>query len=111
MNTENQNTIDLNGQKLAVHDSLFDFSIHQKPSSNVDYFGTDYTNGRLFVQFKGGTGAYVYNNVSTELLNAAKAADSIGKFISQQVVGKFISHKHEQRLITHIKSDPDTIDF
>lgn len=103
MNTENKNTIELNGKVLHVHNDLFDFTIHQKPSSNIDYLGLDYVNERLFVQFKGGTGAYIYNGVNMNLLDAAKNAESIGKFVSTTIVGKFTNIKFQNRLVTPIE--------
>lgn len=101
MNTE-KNTIELNDVKLQVSDILFDFAIHQKASSNVDYFGTDYVNERMFIQFKGGTGAYIYNGVNMDLLDASIAAESIGKFVLTNIVKKFITTKFEQRLVVPV---------
>src|SRR3954463_11676838 len=104
MNTEN-NTIELNGKTLQVHDVLFDFAIHQKASSNIDYFGTDYVSERLFVQFKGGTGAYIYDNIDGDLLDAAKAAESIGKFVLNNIVKKFTAIKFTEGLVKPIIED------
>jgi hypothetical protein len=103
MNTQNKNTIELNGKQLIVDDSLFDFSIIQKPSSNVDYFGLDYVSERLFIQFKGGSGAYIYYGVNMDVLDAAKNAESIGKFVSSTIVGKFVSNKSDIRLVTPVE--------
>ncbi len=93
------NTIEINGNKLQVDNLLLGFEIYQKQSSNVEYFGIDHGNGRLFVQFKGGTGAYIYDGVPIDAMHAAVQAESIGKFISSTIVGKYESEKHSMRLI------------
>jgi hypothetical protein len=107
MNTENVNTIELNGVKLRVDNPLFDFAIHQKPSSNVDYFGLDYIGSRMFVQFKGGTGSYMYNDVPVILMDASLKVESIGKFISSTIVNKFQSIKFDERLVKPLNNSTD----
>lgn len=92
-------TITLNNQSYLVDHQLADFTIFQKISSNVDFFGTDQANNKLFVQFKGGFGAYIYSGVPTELLNEAENAESIGKFIYTSIVRKYETEKFEIRLI------------
>ncbi len=92
-------TITLNNQNYLVDQQLADFTIFQKTSSNVDFFGTDHINQKLFVQFKGGTGAYIYSDVPVKMLTWAENAESIGKFVSAEIVSKFISSKSEERLV------------
>ncbi len=92
-------TQNINSQNYLVDQQLTDFTIFQKVSSNVDFFGTDHLNKKLFVQFKGGTGAHIYSEVPVKILTWAENAESIGKFISSEVVGIFPSAKTEVRLV------------
>lgn len=92
-------TITLNQQSYLVDQRLADFTIYQKPSSNVDFFGIDETNKKLFVQFKGGTGCYIYSDLPEQLLQDIPFAESIGKLISGIVVKHFPSEKIITRLV------------
>jgi hypothetical protein len=56
--------------------------------------------GRLYVQFKNGSG-YMYSEVDENTISFAHNCDSIGKFISSQVVKKFPSEKMEKALIIY----------
>lgn len=98
MKTENKNLIELAGCMLQVDDIINEFTIHQKPSSNVEYFGTDNRTARFFVQFKSGT-SYIYSEVEKRVLDDSTTAESIGKFVNINIVGKFKSEKITERLV------------
>lgn len=82
----------------AVDDILQGFDIIEKPSSNVAFVGTCLITHQMYVQFKNGSG-YMYSEVDFDTLSAVPAVDSIGKFISSQVVKKFANEKMEKPLI------------
>lgn len=71
--------IKINNQECKVDEILEGFSIYQKPSSNVQYFGDNGID--VFVQFK--SGSYIYKGVLKEHIEQMHQAESIGKFISQ----------------------------
>lgn len=81
-----------------VDDQLNDFVVIEKPSSNVAFFASDILRGRLYVQFKNGSG-YMYTEMDENIISFAHNCDSIGKFVSSQVVKKFPSEKLDHSLI------------
>ena len=91
-------TIQINGVDHSVNDRIAEFTINQKASSNVDFFGTDLINDKLFIQFKNGS-SYIYSGVNADTIKLAHSAESIGKFVVSQVVGKFESEKIAERLV------------
>ena len=91
-------TIQINGVNHSVDDRISEFTINQKASSNVDFFGTDLINDKFFVQFKNGS-CYIYSGLNTDTLRHAHTAESIGKFVVSNVVGKFESEKIVERLV------------
>jgi hypothetical protein len=61
-----------------IDEKLQGYELMQKPSSQIDYYGT---NGKdVFLQFKNGT-SYIYENVPTETIADMKSAESIGSFV------------------------------
>ncbi len=91
--------VTLNEQSFLVDQRLTDFTIYQKPSSNVDFFGIDEAGKKLFVQFKGGSGCYIYSELPAQLLADIPFAESIGKLVSGAIVNKFQSEKISNRLV------------
>jgi hypothetical protein len=91
--------VTLNDQSYLVDEQLADYTIYQKPSSNIDFFGVDETNKKLFVQFKGGSGCYLYSQVPDQLLKDIPFAESIGRLVSGVIVNKFPSEKISIRLV------------
>ena len=69
----------INDQEHTVDGMLDGFNIHQKPSSNVEYFGDN--GNEIFIQFKNGS-CYIYKGILKEHIQQMYEADSIGKFIS-----------------------------
>jgi hypothetical protein len=92
------NKVILPSGTYAVDDVLQGFDIIEKPSSNVAFVATCMITNQMYVQFKNGSG-YMYSEVDLDTLSAVSAVDSIGKFISSQVVKKFPSEKMEATLI------------
>jgi hypothetical protein len=94
-------TIILASGTYAVDDLLADFEVIEKPSSNVAFVATNIATRQLYVQFKNGSG-YMYSDVDLDTLSFIPVAESIGKFISSQVVKKFPSEKLDQSLIESV---------
>lgn len=90
--------VTLQSGTYAVDDALQGFDIIEKPSSNVAFVATCMITHQMYVQFKNGSG-YMYSEVDYDVLSAVSAVDSIGKFISSQVVKKFESEKMPNALI------------
>jgi hypothetical protein len=91
-------TVILPSGTYAVDDLLADFEVIEKPSSNVAFVATNIADRQLYVQFKNGSG-YMYSDVDLDTLSFVPVAESIGKFISSQVVKKFPSQKLDKSLI------------
>lgn len=70
----------INVAEHTVDERLKGFDLSKKPSSNVDYYGS---NGKdtIFIQFKNGV-SYLYHDVKKEDIDAMNQAESIGKFMS-----------------------------
>lgn len=82
-------------------DFLDGYTIFQKKSSNIAFYG--FNACTLFVQFHNGS-CYNYE-LTHEAVSACIKAESIGKFISNQVVGKYPSQKLENKLITQLQRE------
>lgn len=91
-------TIALPSGTYAVDDILNGFEIMEKPSSNVDFTAINIFENQLYVQFKNSSG-YMYSEVDVNTLKEAETCESIGKFISSQVVKKFDNEKLPNALI------------
>ncbi len=89
----------LNGQNLLIDDRIENYIVHQKQSSNIDYFGLDLAGRKMFIQFKNG-GSYIYNDVDDHTMENSLKAESIGRYLSANVIGKFTSVKVEGSLVT-----------
>lgn len=63
-------------------------------SSAITGTGYDAERGLLAVQFKGGK-TYTYEGVPPEVVQGMGKAESIGKFVSANVVGKFEQFKEK----------------
>jgi len=61
---------------------------HNVKSSNISTIGYDAIRRTLRVTFKGGV-SYDYSKVSKELYTKFLGAESIGKFLAQNIKGKF----------------------
>jgi hypothetical protein len=58
-------------------------------SGNIAATGYDAVSKTLAVQFKGGNKLYFYTDVPASLFEDMAKAESIGKFVSAQVVGRY----------------------
>ncbi len=88
----------INDINVIVNPVLNGFSIHSKPSSNVEYFGIDSLHSRLFVQFKNGS-SYIYKDVNINILNEIQVADSVGKYFSANIPDRFSCVKFSEKLV------------
>src|SRR5260221_3570662 len=89
-------TVKFNEIEYQANDLLDAFELFQKKSSNVAFYG--FCGCQLFVQFHNGS-CYMYE-LTHEAVSDCINAESIGKFISNQVVSRFPSQKVESKLIT-----------
>lgn len=80
----------INNNQYQVDELLEGFTINQKPSSNVMFFGDNGTD--VFVQFK--SGCYIYKGVLKEHIEQMHQADSIGRFVS--FLGKIYQYEPVQ---------------
>lgn len=82
-------------EEHIIDPQLQGFDLKQKPSSNVDYYGT---NGKdIFVQFQKGT-SYIYESVPKEIIEEMKTVESIGSFVFK-TLKKFPYKKIELKLV------------
>lgn len=88
----------LNEISIITDDRIDAYTVHQKPSSNIDYFGLDLAGRKMFIQFKNGI-TYIYNDVDDNTMENSLKADSIGKYLNANVIGKFTSTKIESRVV------------
>lgn len=82
---------------LSLLGETFDnFKFHQAKSSNVFAYAYNKDSQTLMVAFKGGK-IYAYSKVPPALFNGLQAAESKGKFISENIVkcGNFKFRKYE----------------
>lgn len=77
----------IGGKPVICNPVLEGFELLKKASSNVDYFGISRSTGQLFIQFNNGT-CFLYSGVPIETLEAAKEAESIGKFFHSAIKNK-----------------------
>jgi hypothetical protein len=91
--------ITIDGELVTVDDKLTGFTIHSKPSTNVEYFGSS-NKSEVFVQFKSGS-SFIYTGVSPDLITKMERASSIGAFIAEMIVKPNIypSIKYPHRLV------------
>lgn len=102
----NENRIErtINGVLVHVPIELSGLIISKKESSNVDYFGSNSMfeprnpEHTFWIQFKAGTGSYLFKKVPTTIIREALEADSIGSFFSQKIKGKFESEHVSYRI-------------
>jgi hypothetical protein len=97
----------INVVTMNVDNLLNDFTIHQKPSTNVEFFGST-RDRRVYVQYKSGQ-SYIYSNVPGHLIADMEVAESIGSFIAQLIVKPNIYPmlKYPNRLITYVSDVVD----
>ena len=71
-------------------------SISMQPveSSSIMAYGYDSQVGALRIQFKGGK-SYLYRGVPASVVDELKKAESVGRFVSKNVVGKFDVEKEQ----------------
>lgn len=91
---------EINGVQYTIDEKLDNFTIKSKPSSNVAFYGVnhDATDIQLFVQFKNGS-CYIYSGLTDQTLKELNECESIGSFISRNIVGKFLNIKCEKSLV------------
>lgn len=95
----------INGAAHQTDPRLAGFEIKQKPSSNIEFYGSNGTD-QIFVQFKSG-GSYLYKGVDLDIIQLMNQAESIGKFIAG--ISKVVSYeKLGDRLVT-LKSNTDAL--
>jgi len=68
--------------------------IETPSSSNVAAIGYDAESSKMQVRFKSG-GTYSYAGVQQEAFDAARNAESVGKYIAHNIKGNFPSTKIE----------------
>lgn len=91
---------EINGVQYTIDEKLDNFTIKSKPSSNVAFYGVnhDAADIQLFVQFKNGS-CYIYSGLTQQTLNELNECESIGSFISRNIVGKFKNTKEDNNLV------------
>jgi hypothetical protein len=91
----------INDKEYHVAGMLEAFNIQQKPSSNVEFFGTN-SAGSVFVQFKNGN-TYIYSNVHAGRIEEMNAAESIGRFVPK--LKAYPCEKIDRRLVTPVQDE------
>ena len=89
--------IQFDGKAYAVAESVSNFVVFRKPSSNVEFFGHDKEHDLMFFQFK--HGAYLYTGVPAEVAEKAETSESIGKFFASEIKGKYECVKADGKLV------------
>lgn len=84
--------VKINNQTFQVHPRLIDFNVSAAISRSISFYGTNPHSGSLFIQFSNG-GTYIYANMTGEIRRRLNNAESIGKFVANNIVGKFPSEK------------------
>src|SRR5690606_10468605 len=97
-------TVSINGVNYQVDERFADFTIHQKPSSNVAFFGYN-EEGRFFIQFQNG-GAYVYEHIEADVIAGAVTAESIGKYYRAFIAIKNPSTKLIGKVVYSPEAEP-----
>lgn len=85
MNTHHIQVVD--GKTVEASQELINFQLFKKPSSNVDFFGINYAEEKLFVQFIHG-GSYLHQHMDSDLLQGCESAESIGSYYSKYIRNK-----------------------
>lgn len=96
-------TVIFNELSFLVDSIVSDFSICYKESSNVQFFGFNLAENKMFFQFK--SGSYIFSGVPKEIITAALNYDSIGTFFASKIRNKFLSEKIDAPLV---KLQPDS---
>jgi hypothetical protein len=91
----------VNNQPVTVDELLTGYEILCKPSSNVEYYGTNGLN--VFIQFKNGS-TYIYLNVSDRDIADMRKAESIGKFIP--VLSKKYQYTKVEKQLVVLEQEP-----
>ena len=65
-----------------IDQRLQGYDIMQKPSSNIDYYGTNGTD--IFIQFKSGA-TYIYHDVQPQDIEEMIKSESIGQFVGARL--------------------------
>ncbi|GGG97617.1 KTSC domain-containing protein [Pedobacter zeae] len=91
-------TVTLNEKQYCVSILLDGFTIESKPSSNVSFYGVNKDTKELFVQFKSGS-CYFYKEITNDAAIGLINAESVGSYISRNIVGQFTSQKIDAPLI------------
>jgi len=81
-------------RKYLINDHLEDFNVNQPTSNSISFFGSNPKTGSVFIQFRNG-GTYIYSGITAEIRKQLLNAQSIGSFVSKNIVGKFPSTKIE----------------
>ncbi|MCW3111320.1 MAG: hypothetical protein JWQ09_5826 [Segetibacter sp.] len=88
MKTETTFNTKINNKPVVCNEALTDFELLKKASTHIDCFGICRATNELFIQFTNGT-SFMYTAVPLEVLEAAKEAESIGKFYHATIKGKY----------------------
>ena len=81
-------TTSVNSILVDIDPIIESFTLFQKDSSHIAYFGIDSKAGKLFVQFTNGT-AKVFSGVPLKTLAEATIAPSIGSWLHKEIYKKF----------------------
>lgn len=71
----------VNAKKLSVE-------LIEVNSSNIARVGFDKDTSSLFLEYKGGN-LYVYSDVSLDIYNKLMSADSVGRFVNEEIKGTY----------------------
>lgn len=86
----------INGKAVSYPQELKDFDLHQKPSSNIVYFGVNKSSGQLFIQFT--SGSYILSDVPEAEQENFTQADSVGRYYHAFLKGRYETHKVELKV-------------
>lgn len=103
-------TVTVNEKQYSVDEQIEGFSVNQKPSSNVDFYGVNAEKEEMFVQFKNGS-SFIYSdftaNDAIDLMNS----ESVGKYVSGNIVRNFPSRKLDGPVVKPFDPVADFLNF
>lgn len=102
-------TTSVNGILVDIDPIIESFTLYQKPSSHIQYFGVDSKAGKLFVQFNNGT-AKVFSGVPAQTLAASTIAISIGAFLHASIYKKFDEEDLPPNIVVPSKEEDNEYD-
>lgn len=81
MNTTTHHLSKINGIPVMIPNELKDFTLAQKDSSQVIYFGVNQATNSIYVQFKSNNMGYLYPNQPIDAIKAIMTAESVGSWV------------------------------